>query len=270
MKTLLKWAGGKSQLLPIILNKIPSDINTYIEPFLGGGAVALALQPRKAILTDYNQELINVYQNIKNNVSLLIDELNTYENTLNFFKEVRLWDRMNTYLDLPSYRRAARFIYLNKTSFNGLYRVNQKGQYNSPFGYYKNPTICNQKLLYELHQYFNNNDIKLNSCDFEVTLNRAKEGDFVYLDPPYIPITSTANFTSYTKSGFTLKDHQRLLSVCDRLTERKVKFLLSNSYCEVTLDLYKHYHIEVVHAKRNISCKLESRAKVKEILVSNY
>lgn len=261
MKTLLKWVGGKGQLLPIILSKIPSDINTYIEPFLGRGAVAFALQPRKAILSDFNQELINVYHCVKSNVELLIDELSTYENTLNFFKEVRSWDRQGTYLQLPSYCRAARFIYLNKTSYNGLYRVNQKGQYNTPFGYYKKPNICNEKLLQELHQYFNSNNIGLNACDFEITLNQAKEGDFVYLDPPYVPISDRANFTSYTKTGFSLEDHQRLLSVCDRLTERKVKFLLSNSYCDTTLDLL---------AKRNISCKTTSRAKVKEIIVSNY
>ncbi|MGB4440364.1 MAG: Dam family site-specific DNA-(adenine-N6)-methyltransferase, partial [Sedimentibacter sp.] len=188
---VLKWVGGKRQLLKEILPLIPKDISTYYEPFVGGGAILFALQPKKAVINDYNAELINVYKVIMNNPIELIETLEELEekNNSEYFYKIREKDRSSDYNKLSDIERAARIIYLNKTCYNGLYRVNQAGQFNSPYGKYKNPNIVNSPTVKALHDYFNNNSITITSGDYKDILKkiRASTKSFMYLDPPYYP-----------------------------------------------------------------------------------
>ena len=231
---ILKWVGGKRQLLNDIKELIPNDFSTYIEPFVGGGAVLFDLQPSRAIINDYNTELINVYEVVRNNVEELIDTLKEYEqqHCKEFYYKIRLLDRTDDYYLMNNISKASRTIYLNKTCFNGLYRVNKKGQFNSPFGQYKNPSIVNEENLRAASEYFNTNDITILNGDFTDTLQYAEGGAFVYFDPPYVPLSESSSFTSYTKLDFDLDDQVRLKNECDKLNSKNIKFLLSNSYCD--------------------------------------
>lgn len=268
----LKWAGGKGQLLKSFVNFFPDKFNNFIEPFIGGGAVFFYLysngflHEKKSILIDSNKELINAYKVIKNDKELetIIKALSNgkylnYEE--NFYKVRELEPK--TQAD-----RAARLIYLNKTCFNGLYRVNSKGKYNVPFGRYKNPMICDTQNLRAVNKALE--DVELINGDFTAVLEKAEKGDFVYFDPPYQPVSKTASFTAYTKDSFTEKDQERLAQVYKTLDKRGCKLMLSNSDVKFIRDLYKSFKIATVDAKRMINCKASKRGNVKELVITNY
>ncbi len=265
MKPLLKWPGGKTQLLNKII--LPSEINVYYEPFLGGGSVAFHNEPVRAVFSDSNRELINVYKTIKTSPHSLIRHLKTHENTPEYYYKIRELDRTKEFSSLSDVFRASRFIYLNKTCFNGLYRVNRQGQFNASFGKYKNPNIVNENVILQLHTYFQENDISLLSVDFEECISRAQKGDFIYLDPPYDPLNETSRFTEYTENSFSRVDQVRLKRALDRT---EAKFILSNSKTPFILDLYKDYNIETVEANRRINVDSSSRGRIEELLIRNF
>lgn len=265
---IIKWVGGKRQLLQELLNNLPNFSGRYYEPFAGGCALLFALKPENAYISDINEELINLYKIVKGSVEELIKDLKKHINTKEYFLNIRDIDLKEEYKNWSNIQRASRFIYLNKTCFNGLYRVNSKGHFNVPFGNYKNPKIIDEENLTKCSRLLQKVEIK--HADFEEVLKVVRQDDFVYFDPPYIPISQTSNFTSYTKQGFDFKEQLRLKEVCDKLNSMKVKFLLSNSDTELTRDLYSYYDIIEVVAPRVISAKASSRGKVKEVLVKNY
>jgi DNA adenine methylase len=266
----VKWAGGKRQLLSEIRKFIPSGISTYFEPFVGGGAVLFDIQPKKAIINDYNSELINVYKIIKSNCQELIDDLKTYINTEEYFYQVREMDRLPDFKDLSDVKKASRIIYLNKTCFNGLFRVNSQGQFNVPFGSYKDPNFVNEFTLKAVSNYLNSSDITFLSVDFAESLKGVKKNDFVYLDPPYDPVSDISSFTGYTLNGFDKSEQQRLKETCDLLNKKGTKFLLSNSATPYIKDLYKDYTIEIIQANRSINSIADRRGKIDEVLIRNF
>ncbi len=268
---VVKWVGGKRQLLQDILKHIPDKYSTYYEPFVGGGAVLFHLQPRKMVINDINEELMNVYNVICNNVEELIEDLKKHKNEADYFYKIRELDRdREKYAQLNNIERASRIIYLNKTCYNGLFRVNRQGEFNTPFGRYKNPNIANEATLKAVNNYFNKAKITLKCGDFEEAVKGIRRGGFVYFDPPYDPVSESANFTGYDKGGFDKDEQIRLKKLCDKLNNRGVKFLLSNSSTEFILDLYKDYNITIVKAKRSINSKGDGRGDVNEVLVKNY
>lgn len=268
----LKWAGGKRQLLPEIRKYIPETFHTYYEPFVGAGAVLFDLQPQKAVINDINAELVNVYYAIKDNVEELIEDLKKHENDKDYFYEMRNVDRTPGYEKLSPVKKASRIIYLNKTCFNGLFRVNSRGQFNVPFGKYKNPQIVNEAVLRAVHDYLSTNEIQIKNTDFVSAVASATKGDFVYFDPPYDPVSETASFTSYSLNGFRKEDQIRLRDLCVELDERGVKFLLSNSATDFIMDRYseKGFIVETVSATRNINSVASKRGKIDEVLIRNY
>ncbi|MGP5121135.1 DNA adenine methylase [Psychrobacter alimentarius] len=266
----LKWVGGKRQLISDIEPLIPSKISTYYEPFIGGGAVLLNQQPKKAVINDYNAELINVYEVVRDNVDELIEDLAMHENESEYFYKIRLQDREEGFDKLSALKRASRVIYLNKTCFNGLYRVNSSGEFNTPFGRYKSPNIVNEPVLRAVSKYLQNNDIQLLSGDFEDALKGARKGAFVYLDPPYDPLSKSSNFTGYVEGGFGSDQQERLRDVCIKLHQKGVNFLLSNSATPFIKGLYKDFEIIEVGAKRHINSVASKRGEVTEVLVRNY
>lgn len=268
---VLKWVGGKRQLLETLTPLLPKRITAYCEPFVGGGAMLFHLQPNIAYVNDINDELILVYNVIKDEVELLISTLTEYKNESDFFYSVRDKDRdREKFSLLTDVERAARFIYLNKTCFNGLYRVNNAGEFNSPFGNYKNPNIVNAPVLRAVSSYFNTATVNFTSTDYVEALNSIPKGTFVYLDPPYDPISSTSNFTGYSKDGFTQGDQIRLRECCDELTKRGIKFMLSNSSTDFIHKQYANYDIKVIQAKRIINSVANKRGDVDEVVVRNY
>ena len=269
---ILKWVGGKRQLLDSIEPLIPK-CSTYYEPFIGGGAVLFSRQPNKAVINDSNPELINVYLTIKNEPEALIKKLKEHKenSSEDYFYSIRALDRdKQTFENMTNVERAARIIYLNKTCYNGLFRVNSSGEFNSPWGRYKNPNITNETTINALHTYFNKASITIKCGDYRDALKGIRKGAFVYFDPPYMPISSSASFTGYTAGGFGEQEQIALKEQCDVLNAKGIKFLLSNSSCPFIEDLYKDYIIEHVNAKRAINANPEKRGEIKEVLVRNY
>ena len=268
---VLKWVGGKRQLLGEITPLLPGQITTYCEPFLGGGAVLFSLQPSNAIVNDLNADLITVYEVIRDDVEALIASLKHHENTAAYFYAIRDMDLDKAkYRALSKVERASRMIYLNKTCFNGLFRVNSSGEFNTPFGQYKNPNIVNEPVLRAVSCYFRDSGIRFYSEDFAATLDRVGAGGFVYLDPPYDPVSDTASFTGYNKGGFDKSEQIRLKQCCDDLTRRGVKFLLSNSATPLIRELYQGYEMTIVKAKRAINADATKRGAIEEVLIRNY
>lgn len=268
---VLKWAGGKRKVLETFQPLFPKEITSYCEPFLGGGAVFFKLQPKKAWINDINEDLMLVYSVVRDNVELLISELSKYKNESDFFYSIRSWDRdKEKYLSLSDVKRAARIIFLNKTCYNGLYRVNNAGEFNAPFGYYKNPNIVNAQVLHAVSKYLNSAQIHLTSLDYAEVLLSIPKNTFVYLDPPYDPISTTSNFTGYSKGGFSREEQIRLRECCDWLNERKIKFMLSNSATDFILEQYSAYNITIVQAKRSINSVGDRRGNIDEVVVRNY
>lgn len=275
-KPFLKWAGGKGQLLEVIIDNSPVVFSRYFEPFLGGGAVFFQLRREgyqgKAFLSDVNEELITTYQVVKEAVEDLITELNSglYEYDKEVYYNIRSWDRQPEWFDIEPVKKAARMIYLNRSCYNGLYRVNKSNQFNVPFGIYNNPTICDEENLRAVSDALH--DVSLSVCDFSEGVKQAEKGDFVYLDPPYQPISDTASFTSYTAGGFDEGEQKRLARVFHNLDQKGVYVLESNSAVDFVRKLYHNdrISIEEVLARRAISCDSEGRGGVYEFLIRNY
>jgi len=268
---IVKWAGGKRQLAPTLKGLLPPKRKKWCEPFAGGAALLFELQPRIAHLNDINQDLIGTYTVVKNAVEALIGELKKYKNEPDFFYSIRDLDRDKyLYTSLSEVKKAARLIYLNKTCYNGLFRVNNAGEFNTPFGYYKNPNIVNAPTLRAVSDYFNKIQITLSALSYEKVLQNLSQDSFVYLDPPYDPITNTSSFTGYTKGGFSRDDQVKLREECDKLDARGIRFMLSNSDTEFIRDQYSKYRIESFYAKRFINSNAVRRGDVKEVVVMNY
>ncbi|MCB9148097.1 MAG: DNA adenine methylase [Caldilineaceae bacterium] len=267
----VKWVGGKRQLLTEIEQYLPRQFTTYYEPFVGGGALLFHLQPGKAVINDNNDELINLYLVIKNDPDELIQDLKNHVNDEDYYYEIRGLDRDKCiYNKLSMVQRASRIIFLNKTCYNGLFRVNSSGEFNSPFGRYKNPNIVNEITIRAVSNYLRKNDVCILKTDYEKSLAKIRKGSFVYFDPPYDPVSNSANFTGYTKSGFDRNEQERLKRLCDKLNDAGVKFLLSNSSTEFIRQLYKDYDISIVKANRAVNSKASGRGKIAEVLVRNY
>lgn len=269
---VVKWVGGKRQIINELNQYLPKDGYTkYYEPFLGGAAMLFHLQPQNAVVNDVNSDLINMYQVIKNNVEDLIQELETHPNEEQHFYDVRDWDRdKEAYNERTDVQKAARLIFLNKTCYNGLFRVNNAGEFNTPFGHYVNPGIVNPPVLRAVSNYFNNNEITFLNGDFSTALNNVTKKSFVYLDPPYDPISDSSNFTGYTKGGFGREQQESLKETCDRLNKKNVKFMLSNSATKFIKELYKDYTIRTIQAKRSVNSIASRRGLVDEVIVTNY
>lgn len=265
---ILKWAGGKTRLMPDILARIPARFGAYHEPFLGGGAVFFTLLNqgllRSAHLSDLNQHLVDTYTAVRDHTEEVIEALRIHINDKDHYYEVRSWHEDE--LTLP--QKAARFLYLNRTCFNGLYRVNKKGLFNVPFGRYTNPRICNEPALYAARGAFSRATLQLAS--YKRVLDEAERGDFVYFDPPYAPLSATASFTAYTKEGFGEAAQWELGETCRELDRRGVHWLLSNSDVPLIHDVYEGFTIEPVLAPRSINRDKTKRGKVTEVMVRNY
>ncbi|HCF29228.1 MAG TPA: DNA methyltransferase [Cyanobacteria bacterium UBA11049] len=271
VRPFLKWAGGKRQLIPaIIANHLPKKYNTYYEPFIGGGALLFGLQPKKAVINDSNSELINCYEVVRDSLDELIDALKRHENEKNYYYAIRDWDRDKDYKRKNPVQRASRIIFLNKTCYNGLFRVNSQGQFNVPFGSYKNPNILDVAVLKAVSRYLNENQVEILNQDFQKAVKDAKKGDFVYFDPPYDPVSDSASFTGYDINGFDREEQKRLRETFDDLNGRGCHVLLSNAYTGFIVDLYKNYNQTKISAIRAINSNAQKRGKVDEILVKNY
>ena len=265
---IVKWVGGKRQLMFELLKNMPKFYNRYFEPFIGGGALFFELQPDNAYIADMNEELINLYQVVRDNVDELVADLQKHDISKEYFMEIRNIDRTEEYKNWSNIQKASRFIYLNRTCFNGMYRVNSKGEFNVPFGHYKNPRIVDEKNLINCSNLLQRTEIR--HSDFSEILTKVQEGDFVYFDPPYVPLNETSSFTSYTKDGFDIDMQFKLRDVCDELDSRGVKFLLSNSDTKLVNGLYENYNIKKVFASRQINANADGRGKITEVLVRNY
>jgi DNA adenine methylase len=266
-RPFLKWAGGKSRLIQQYLPYLPTKYKTYYEPFIGGGAVFFHLQPQVAIITDINAELITTYRCVRDKVEDLIDLLKEHKirHTREYYYTVRA-NQGNTDLE-----KAARLIYLNKTCFNGLYRVNSKGQFNVPIGRYKNPNICDEALLRASSAVLAHTEIK--QADFVELLNyQTSSDDFVFCDPPYYPISSTSYFTGYSRDSFDEEDQERLRDTCAKLANRGVKVMLCNSDCEFIRNMYQeiNFNIYRIAAARSINCNTKKRGMIYELLITSY
>lgn len=270
LQPFLKWAGGKRQLLGDIRKYIPKEYNNYYEPFLGGGAVLFDLQPVRAVVNDVNPELVNAYQMIRGHVDEVIHDLAKHINDKSYFYSLRELDRRPTFGELSATERASRLIYLNKTCYNGLFRVNSQGQFNVPFGAYKNPNIVNELSLRAVHHYLSSHSIQILNVDFAEAVATANGGDFVYIDPPYDPLSDTSSFTGYSLQGFGRNEQIRLKETVDTLSQRGCKVMLSNSATEFIKELYQDYNIISVEANRAINSNASRRGKIDEVLVTNY
>lgn len=269
-RPFLKWAGGKTQLADALLERKPVCFSTYHEPFVGSGALFFRLyrenRIRRAILSDINAELIDTYLAIRDHVTEVISILSEFPHSKEFYYEIRGKDPWK--LSLPE--RAARMIYLNKTGYNGLYRVNRQGQFNVPFGRYKSPKYLDRDNLLAVSQALQN--VEILCAPFDTVIDRAEPGDWVYFDPPYVPVSQTANFTSYYASGFELQDHERLRDVCVTLSKNNVYVMVSNSDTPTVRSLYRsqYFFIDEVLASRAINCNGAKRGKITELVITNY
>jgi DNA adenine methylase len=268
----LKWAGGKSQLINQFKNYFPKKIDHYIEPFLGGGSIFFYItqkyNPKTVYISDINKELINTYKVVRDDVENLMvklkeHKLNHLSEGKNYYTKIRSLNPDN----LSKLDKAARFIYLNKTCFNGLYRVNSKNEFNVPIGNYKNPDVVQEKKLKMASKLLKTATIE--NVSFEKIVDVAKKNDFIYFDPPYYPINGNG-FTSYTKNNFLEKDQKLLKEVFKKLDKKGCLLMLSNSNTDFIKELYKEYNIDLVDANRMINCNGKERGKIKEIIVRNY
>lgn len=261
----VKWAGGKSQLIPQFEQLFPKrEYTLYVEPFVGGGAVFFHLLPPRAVLIDSNDELINFYLVVRDDLEALLQDLKKHENTAEYYYRIRALEPDQ----LTPVERASRFLYLNKTGYNGLWRVNSQGKHNVPFGRYKNPRIVDETNLRLVSRVLRGAEIFCD--DFSRVLDYAGPGTFVYLDPPYHPLSETANFTSYTPDAFGKDDQRRLAEVFRELDRRGCLVMLSNSDTPFIRELYRDYNIQVVYAKRAINCRADKRGPISELVIRNY
>lgn len=272
LQPFTKWTGGKRQLVSVIKSLMPDNYNRYFEPFIGGGALFFDLAPKTAYINDFNSELINCYQQIKDNPKELIDLLTRHQtnNSKDYYLNLRSVDRDNRINEMSPMERAARIMYMLRVDFNGLYRVNSKNQFNVPYRRYKNPKIVDETLILAISDYLNKNNIQILNCDFECAVKDVKSGDFVYFDPPYIPLSETSAFTSYTHEGVSYEEQVRLRDVFRKLDRKGAYVMLSNSSSPLVEELYKGFNIHKVDANRTNGAKSSSRGKISEIIVTNY
>ena len=274
-KPFVKWVGGKRQLMQDLENNFPKQFTTYHEPFLGGGAVMFNLLTKKPQLScnvsDFNSDLILAYVTIRDKLEKLIESLenrskNYHKNSTEYYYEVRKQEPKQ------QIEKVSRLLFLNKTCFNGLYRVNKKGQFNVPLGRYTNPNIVNKENLTAVSKILQSKKIKISCRDFEAVLGDAKKGDLVYFDPPYQPVSSTANFTSYTHRDFTEDDLERLAKLADQLHSKGCYVLLSNSNSKTVKDFFskKYWKISSINVNRAINSNAQKRTGHKEIIIKNY
>ena len=274
-KPFVKWAGGKRQLLPELERQFPKQFGTYFEPFLGGGAVLfdlLAKKPNlKCSVSDLNSDLVLAYVTIRDKLGRLIESLenhskNYHKDSTGYYYEVRKQEPKN------QIEKVSRLLFLNKTCFNGLYRVNSKGKFNVPLGRYTNPNIVNRENLTAVSKFLQSDKIKISCRDFESILKDAKKGDFVYFDPPYQPVSDTANFTSYTHRDFTEDDLQRLADLANQLNSKGAHVLLSNSNTRIVKKIFssKKWKVKEIAVNRAINSNSQKRTGHKEVLIKNY
>ncbi|MDC0172021.1 DNA adenine methylase [Candidatus Nitrosopelagicus sp.] len=274
-KPFVKWVGGKRQLMQVLEDNFPKQFGTYHEPFLGGGAVMFNLLSKEAKLpcnvSDFNSDLILAYVTIRDKLRKLIESLENHSNNYHkdsseYYYEVRKQEPKQ------QIEKVSRLIFLNRTCFNGLYRVNKKGQFNVPLGRYTNPNIVNKENLTAVSKILQSEKIKISCRGFETVLDDAKKGDLIYFDPPYQPISSTANFTSYTHRDFTEKDLERLADLANQLNSKGCHVLLSNSNSKIVKDSFseKHWSISEINANRAINSNAQKRTGHKEIIIKNY
>lgn len=269
----LKWAGGKRQLIPVIKQHVPRRYTQYYEPFIGAGAVLFSLQPAESIINDTNSELVNCYRVIRDNPDELLMLCNQHKrsNSKDYYYKLRVQDRQPCFEALSPIERAARIIYLNKTCFNGLFRVNSQGQFNVPYGNYANPTIADSAAIKEVSTFLNQRLVRICEGDFAESVSTASKGAFVYFDPPYHPVSDTSSFTGYSVDGFGENEQKRLKLVCDKLSDRGCSVLISNSNAALIRELYtdSRYEIVEVKASRTINAVGSRRGKVGELLIYN-
>ena len=274
-KPFVKWAGGKRQLLAELEKNFPKQFGTYFEPFLGGGAVLfdlLAKKPNlKCSVSDLNSDLVLAYVTIRDKLGRLIESLenhskNYHKDSIDYYYEVRKQEPKS------QIEKVSRLLFLNKTCFNGLYRVNSKGKFNVPLGRYTNPNIVNRENLIIASKFLQSERIKISCRDFESILKDAKKGDFVYFDPPYQPVSDTANFTSYTHRDFTEDDLQRLADLANQLNSKGVHVLLSNSNTKIVKKIFssKKWKVKEIAVNRAINSNSQKRTGHKEVLIKNY
>lgn len=273
IKPFVKWAGGKRQIIDKLKTYIPEEFGTYYEPFVGGGALLFELTPKNAVINDCNEELMNVYRVLRTDdeYTKMCHLLDSYEtkHSEEFYYRIRNKDRDNEKFErMSNHARAARTLYLNKACFNGLYRVNSKGQFNVPYGKKEKINTYEGENLLKVCMYLTLNDVKIMCTDFEEALKDAKEGDFVYLDPPYDTFTNA--FTTYTNTGFGKEEQIRVASVFKDLDERGVKVMLSNHNTPLIQELYQGYYVHVIEAKRNINSNGAKRGNVEDVIITNY
>ncbi len=274
MHPFVKWAGGKTQLLDKIHALMPKTYNRYFEPFIGGGALMFSVAPKDFIINDFNSELIQAYRCFTNEEDFkkLLEILDFHQehHSEEHYYEVRNMDRNPDFLSLPIYERAARMIYLNKSCFNGLYRVNSKGYFNVPSGRKKTVNCYEMVNLKEIYDFFSSSKPKIFNGDFQDALTEVKAGDFVYFDPPYDTWENKDSFTSYAKNPFGKEEQKRLAKVYKELSEKGAYVMLSNHNTEFIRELYKGFCIHVVEAKRMINSKASGRGNVEEVIITNY
>ncbi|MCI9234059.1 MAG: Dam family site-specific DNA-(adenine-N6)-methyltransferase [Bacilli bacterium] len=272
-KPFVKWAGGKRAIVDKLIQLSPDNFNTYYEPFVGGGALLFELSPKKAVINDYNIELMNVYECIKDEIKFaaMCNELNKHEtkHSDEYYYKIRDLDRdKKKFYKIADYKRAARTIYLNKACFNGLYRVNSKNEFNVPSGKKGKVNTYDAVNLEIIHSFLNFNDIKILSTDFEKAVEDAKKGDFIYFDPPYDSDTFT--FNSYTENGFDKSEQKRLSKVFKELDKKGCYVMLSNYNTTLIQNLYESYNFNYVEAKRVIGAKAKNRGIVEEVIITNF
>lgn len=272
MTPFLKWVGGKRQLLTSLSANIPETFGRYFEPFIGGGALFFELGKKKSYISDVNQELINTYKVLANYtklsdcIALLRHHAAAHDRK--YYYAIRAADRLPEYLQWSDVQRAARFIYLIKTCFNGIWRVNGKGHNNVPMGDAPCSAILDEDNLLQCHGLLETTEIA--EAGFEAVVAKANPDDLVYFDPPYVPLSATSSFTSYSKDGFTAADQRRLRGVIDQLHANGVHVMVSNSYCAATQELYAGYHQLPVRASRMVNANGAGRGKINELLVTTY
>lgn len=274
MSPVVKWAGGKRQILEKLKASMPNEFNNYFEPFIGGGALLFDLAPEHATINDVNQELLAIYNCLKDDslYELMLQELDRHEanHSEDYYYEVRQWDRNPRFELEPLWKRAARAIYLNKSCFNGLYRVNAKGYFNVPSAKKEKVNTYSKANMEEIHEYFRTDNVTILSGDFVEATRNAREGDFVYFDPPYDTWEDKESFTAYSKFDFNKEDQRRLAECFKDLTARGVKCMLSNHNTAFINELYDGFNIQVINAKRMINANANGRGAVEEVIITNY
>ncbi len=273
-KPIVKWAGGKRQLIDKLIEYMPQTYNKYFEPFIGGGALLFELMPTVAVINDVNQDLLAIYKCLADNENYksMINDLENHEknHSEEYFYKVREEDRKPEFNTIPIWKRASRAIYLNKSCFNGLYRVNSKGYFNVPSAKKDKVKTYDVDNINRLHNYFLKNEVSILEGDFVDAVKNAEAGDFVYFDPPYDPFDDKDSFTAYTKYNFTKEDQIRLASLYKDLSNKGVYVMLSNHNTNFIRELYANYNIYIVKAKRMINSDSNGRGNVEEVIITNY